>query len=68
MKYNGNQKKQLIFFWFCIIIIHAVIMCPWLNWIEHSATDRGIRGSSPLGHATKREAKHVLLFFAIKNL
>jgi hypothetical protein len=43
-------------------------MCPWLNWIEHSATDRGIRGSSPLGHATKREAKHVLLFFAIKNL
>ncbi len=32
-------------------------MRPWLNWIEHLATDQGIGGSNPPGRTTLNNRK-----------
>ena len=34
------------------ILGHAA--CPWLSWIERSATNRKVGGSNPSGHAINR--------------
>lgn len=43
-------------------------MRPWLNWIECLTTDQEVRGSTPLGRASKMNASSNLEAFIFLSL